>query len=336
MPLNHPDVAVIGAGSFGTCLAMVLARNGRKVMLWGRDAEAMATLEATRRHPTRLSDAELPPGVTATADLAQALRASMLIHAVPAQATRAFWQAHRNQLRTDARILLAAKGLERDTGLRLDEVFSELFGADWTRKHLAALSGPTFAKELAAGLPSVAVIAAHHEPLALAFQQLVAGPSFRIYASGDLVGVEIAGALKNVIAIAAGISDGLGLGHNTRAAIITRGLAEMVRFGVAQGADPATFSGLAGVGDLVLTATGDLSRNRTVGKRLGAGESLDDILATMPEVAEGVPTTASTLERAAALGVELPICREVGNILFQGKNPRQAVFDLMTRTLKKE
>jgi len=239
-------------------------------------------------------------------------------------------------LHPEARLLLAAKGLERDSGLRLDEVFSELFGPDWMREHLAALSGPTFAKELAAGVPSVAVIAAHHEPLALAFQHLVAGPSFRIYASGDLVGVEVAGALKNVVAIAAGISDGLGLGHNTRAAIITRGLAEMVRFGVAQGADPATFSGLAGVGDLVLTATGDLSRNRTVGKRLGAGERLTDILADMSEVAEGVPTTASTLERAAALGVDLPICREVGNILFHGKDPGQAVYDLMTRTLKKE
>lgn len=336
MPELKPEIAVVGAGSFGTCLASVLAQRGESVYLWGRDAATMAELAETRRHPTRLEGIELPGPVVPTADLERALTAPMVIHAIPAQQTRGFWEEHGGRLRSDARVLLAAKGLERDSGSRLDEVFVELFGDDWVTERLAALSGPTFAMELARGVPSVAVVAARREPVAQAFQQALAVPFFRLYTSVDLVGVEVAGALKNVVALAAGMSDGLELGLNTRAAIITRGLAETTRFGVAQGADPATFSGLAGVGDLVLTATGNLSRNRTVGRRLGAGETLDDILADMREVSEGVPTAASTLRRAEALGVEVPICEQINAILFEGKDPGRAVFDLMTRTLKRE
>lgn len=333
---NSPArVAVVGAGAFGTCLAAVLGLKGERVLLWGRNAEAMAALAETRSHPSR-EGITIPAAVEPTADLAAALACPLLINAVPAQQTRAFWGPLRDRLHPDVGLLLASKGIEQGTGLRLDEVYAELFGVDWVRGRLAALSGPTFARELARGVPSAAVVAAADERLAVTFQTALAAPFFRLYAAGDLIGVEVAGAVKNVIAIAAGLSDGLGLGLNTRAAIVTRGLAEMTRFGVAQGADPATFSGLAGVGDLLLTATGDLSRNRTVGKRLGAGESVADVLGGMQEVAEGVTTTRSTLERAVALGVEMPIAEQVGEILFNGKDPSRAVFDLMTRTLKRE
>lgn len=333
---TRPQLTVLGAGSFGTCLAAVVGLTGEPVRLWGRDADTMATLARTRRHPNRLDGFELPANVLPTADLDEALACPMIIHAVPAQATRRFFGDIRDHLHPEARVLLAAKGIERGTGLRLDEVLAEVMGPDWIDSRLAALSGPTFAKELARGVPSAAVVAARSEPLAIAFQQQLAAPFFRLYTSADLIGVEVAGAVKNVIAIAAGLSDGLGLGLNTRAAIITRGLAELTRFGVAQGADPATFSGLAGVGDLLLTATGDLSRNRTVGRRLGAGESVEAVLGSMDEVAEGVTTTASTLERAQALGVDMPITTQVAAILFEGKDPSRAVFDLMTRTLKRE
>ncbi len=331
-----PDVAVIGAGSFGTCLACVLARTGTDVYLWGRDADVIHEIDESRQHPTRLPGIKIPADVIPTADLDEAMSATFVVHAIPAQQTRGFWQDHQHLLKSDGVILLAAKGLERDTGLRLDEVFTEIFGDGFVDQRLAALSGPTFATEVAAGIPSVALVAARDHRLATAFQGLLAGPTFRIYTSTDLTGVEIAGAVKNVFAIAAGVSDGIGLGLNTRAAIVTRGLAEMIRFGEAQGAELQTFCGLAGVGDLLLTATGDLSRNRTLGKRIGAGEKVDDILADMTQVAEGVPTTASTIARAEELGVELPIVEQVGEILFDGKDPEQAVFDLMTRTLKKE
>ncbi|RMF13794.1 MAG: NAD(P)-dependent glycerol-3-phosphate dehydrogenase [Candidatus Dadabacteria bacterium] len=329
-------VAVIGAGSFGTCLAVHAARIGLDATLWARDPEVVRHIRRYREHPRRLRGVNIPDGVHATHDLDEALSVGQIIHAIPVQQTRAFWQEHRDRLPSGATILLAAKGLERDTGLRLDEVFAEVFGEDWVTANLAALSGPTFAAEVAAGVPSVALIAAFNEALAEAYQILLAGPTFRLYRSTDLIGVEVAGAFKNVIAIAAGVSDGLGLGLNSRAAIIARGLAEMTRFGVAQGAERDTFSGLAGVGDLVLTATGELSRNRTVGYRLGQGDTLEDILAEMSEVAEGVPTTASVVERARQLGVEIPIAEQIWSVLANGNDPRQAVHTLMTRSLKRE
>jgi glycerol-3-phosphate dehydrogenase (NAD(P)+) len=218
----------------------------------------------------------------------------------------------------------------------MDEVLREVIGEEPVRKSMAVVSGPMFALELARGLPTVGVVASYSSEVAQYFQELFATPSFRVYTSDDVVGVEVAGALKNVIALAAGASDGLGLGLNARAALITRGLAEITRFGVAMGANPLTFIGLAGVGDLLLTATGDLSRNRTVGYRLGKGESLEEILSTMKEVVEGVPTTLSAVHRARDLKVEIPIIQEIGEVLFNKKPIERAIYDLMTRALKPE
>lgn len=330
------DVGVLGAGSFGTCLAIHVAKLGHKTVLWSRNKHIVEQIQQTGRHPTRFTDVPIPDNVRVTDELTMALSAPLLIHAIPAQQTRHFWTGKQAAIGEDTRVLLAAKGLEETTGDRLDEVFSQLFDSQWVTTHLAALSGPTFAAEVAKGVPSVALVAALDENLAESFQTLLASPTFRIYTSLDLIGVEVAGAFKNVIAIAAGAADGLGLGLNTRAAIIARGLAEMTRFGVAQGADPATFSGLAGVGDLVLTATGDLSRNRTVGMRLAKGETLNHILQAMGEIAEGVATTASVVRRAKLLGIEIPIAEQIHEVLFDMKDPKQAVHDLMTRTLKRE
>jgi glycerol-3-phosphate dehydrogenase (NAD(P)+) len=334
--VKQVDVAVLGAGSFGTCLAIHLAKLGRNTVLWARNPDLVENIRKHGHHPTRYPHIPIPLGLKVTHELTTALSAPLLIHAIPTQHTRSFWSGKQATIGDDTRILLAAKGLEQATGDRLDEIFSQLFDSQWVTTHLAALSGPTFAAEIAAGVPSVALVAALDERLAETFQTLLASPDFRIYSSLDLIGVEVAGAFKNVIAIAAGAGDGMGLGLNTRAAIIARGLAEMTRFGVAQGADPATFSGLAGVGDLVLTATGDLSRNRTVGMRLGKGDTLDDVLKDMREIAEGVPTTASVVTRAKMLGIEIPIAEQIYEVLFNRKDPKVAMHELMTRALKRE
>lgn len=334
--MSMPSITVLGAGAFGTCLAHVLANKQIPVLLWGRSAETMEQIQTTRQHPYRMSHIELEAGIVATSDLSLALRSPQIIYAIPAQSTRDFWQVHKAGVRDDVKILLASKGLEQGTGQRLDQIFADVFGQAWVDQNLAAIGGPTFAKELIEKMPSAAVVAAKSDELAMGFQHLLATDYFRLYRSTDIAGVEIAGAIKNVIAIATGITDGLGFGLNTRAALITRGLAEMIRYGTRLGADLETFSGLAGIGDLVLTATGDISRNRTVGLRIGRGESLEDILADMKEVAEGVATTKSIRAHAKTLEIELPIVEKVGQILFENKDPKSAVYELMTRSLKSE
>ncbi|XP_060085001.1 glycerol-3-phosphate dehydrogenase [NAD(P)+]-like [Ylistrum balloti] len=330
------QVAVLGSGSFGICLAILAARAGHRTILWGRNPDTMLHLERTRSHPIHLPQVKLPDSLEVTSDLGDVLQVACLVHAIPAQQTRIFWQDLQDAITVDTKLLLATKGFEENTGLRLDEVFTDLFGEQWVARQLAVLSGPTFAAELAQQMPSAAVVASRNEAIATFWQQLFSSDKLRLYTSKDLIGVQVAGAFKNIIAIAAGISEAMQVGLNARAALITRGLAEMIRFGVAQGADPATFSGLAGLGDLVLTTTGHLSRNRQLGYRIGLGESPSDILGSAKEVTEGVATTASVYRRAQEMGESLPITEQVFQILFYGKDPKRAALEFMQRTLRPE
>jgi glycerol-3-phosphate dehydrogenase (NAD(P)+) len=323
-------VTVLGAGSWGTALAIHLARGGHDVLLWGRDAEVCRAIEESRLHPTRLSGIPIPAGVRATPDLEQALNhAETAVLAVPCASFRGLL-ARFPPGAGPRRFLSAAKGIEPETLKRMSEIILELKpGAE-----AAALSGPTFADGVARGDPSAAVIAGGD--LASVLQREFSSPLFRLYSSDDLPGVELAGALKNVVAIAAGIVSGLGFGHNTLAALVTRGLVEIGRIVRAHGGRERTIAGLAGIGDLMLTCTGRESRNRRVGEEIGRGRSLSAILADMPEVAEGVRTCLAMPRLAAAAGVEAPIADAVVAVLYEGVPPRDAVDSLMTRALKSE
>jgi glycerol-3-phosphate dehydrogenase (NAD(P)+) len=292
-------------------------------------------MQSTRTNPRYLSGFSLPPSVTPTADLEHAVRegAHIVVCAVPSHAVRETMLAATRYLGNETIVVSAAKGIEEGTSLRMTQVI-----ADVTQRpeKVASLSGPSFAKEVAGEMPTALTAAALHAEVATAVQHAIATPLFRVYTTTDVTGVEVGGAVKNVIAVAAGVSDGLGFGHNTRAAIITRGLAEVNRLAVRLGADPLTVTGLAGLGDLVLTCTGDLSRNRSVGLRLGRGERLADILGSMTQVAEGVRNTMTIDDLARAQGVDMPITAQMRLLLFDDKPPRQAVIDLMTRQLKAE
>jgi glycerol-3-phosphate dehydrogenase (NAD(P)+) len=325
-------VAVLGAGSWGTALAVHLARAGLEPLLWGRDPETMAAIGRDRRHPRRLSGIEVPPEVRLTSNLSEAFAFSeTLVLAVPCASMRALLGA------TPAagarhRFVSTAKGIEPDTGQRM----SELIGEAHPRAAVAALSGPTFAEGVARGDPTAAVVASENELFARELQHRFSTPQFRFYSSEDLVGVELCGALKNVVAIAAGIVSGLGFGHNTLAALVTRGLAEMDRLVRAQGGKAQTVHGLAGIGDLMLTCTGQQSRNRRVGEEIGRGRRLSDVLLQMPEVAEGARTCLAVPALAARAGVETPIADAVGKVLYESVPPREAIERLMTRALRAE
>jgi len=327
-------VSVIGAGSWGTALAIVLARRGYEVALWVYEPELAQAMASERENRVYLPGFALPPGIHPTAALDDAV-APLLVIAVPSHALRATLTRLRPLLPPAAEVVLATKGLEEETLLRVSEVAEEVLG-DGIRPRLATLSGPTFAREVAAGDPTAVLIAARDAALAASLQQRLASPTLRLYTSGDVIGVELAASLKNVIAIAAGICQGLGLGSNTRAALIARGLAEMSRLATAAGGQPETLAGLAGLGDLVLTCTGELSRNRALGIALGQGRSLAEAQAATPMVAEGVRTTAAALRLAERWGVEMPILRQMHRVLFQQQPPRQAVAELMQRSLKPE
>lgn len=326
---------VIGAGSWGTALAIQLARAGHAVCLWSRDAEHAAAMQSEHRNQRYLPDCRLPPALEATADMEQAAHAGteLIVCAVPSHAVRETMGALRPWLRDDTILVSASKGIEEGTSKRMSEVIAEATGAP---ERTAVLSGPSFAREVADEMPTVVTAAAESVERAEFVQHYFASPMFRVYGATDLVGVEIGGAVKNVIAIAAGVSDGLGLGHNTRAALITRGLAEVNRLAVRLGADPVTVTGLSGMGDLVLTCTGSLSRNRSVGMKLGQGEALKDVLASMGQVAEGVRNTVAIDDMARELGVEMPITQQMRALLFDGKTPQEAMVQLMTRQLKAE
>ena len=324
--------AVVGGGSWGTALAFHLARNGANVAVWAREAEVVEGLTRAHRNPIYLSDIDAPARVTATSDHAEALeRAELVLLVVPSE----FFAATLKDLPVPpdgAPVVSATKGLDPQRHVRMTELVIERFpGAP-----VAALSGPTFAREVALGQPTAAVIASRDEVLARRLQGWLGSREFRLYTNRDVVGVEMGGALKNVIAVATGIADGLGLGENARAALITRGLAELTRLAVVLGAQPATLAGLAGMGDLVLTCTGSLSRTRALGMALARGESRDAVEGQTRMIAEGARTVASALALAARHGVALPICAEVGAVLFQGKSPSDALATLLGRAARPE
>jgi glycerol-3-phosphate dehydrogenase (NAD(P)+) len=332
----HENVGVIGAGSWGTTLADLLAKKGHSVTLWAYEPELVRAMTATGVNEVFLSGIQLSPRLRFTNSLEEAVAGKgVILFVVPSQVVRRVIGTALPAIPADAVVVSASKGIELGTLLTVSQIYAELLPASLFR-NFAVLSGPSFAREVAQEMPTVVVAAAHEEQVARRVQKVFTTPGFRVYTNNDIMGVELGGAIKNVIALAAGIADGLGFGNNTRAALITRGLAEMARLGRAMGARNETFAGLAGMGDLVLTCTGDLSRNRTVGIKLGQGMKLAAILGEMRMVAEGVKTTESAYYLAKKLGIDMPITEKVYSILYEDKPPREAVVELMTRDLKAE
>lgn len=322
-------ISVVGAGSWGTAFASLLAKKGLEVNLWARNPEVARAISQEHRNPYYLSDIRLPVGIKATSIIEDLFPSELLVLAVPSHALRGLVKSLSPFIDSQTNVLSLAKGIEEGTGMRMSEVIAE--AASLPIERIAVLSGPNHAEEVIREVPSATVIASVSTELSQKLQEIVFAPYFRVYTNTDLVGVEIGGAAKNVIAIAAGISDGLGFGDNTKASLLTRGLAEIVRLGVALGAKPLTFLGLAGVGDLIATATSKHSRNRFVGEQIGKGKSLEDVLSKMRMVAEGVKTTVSLKKLGEKLNLALPITEEVYQVLYQGKDPRLSVEDLMLR-----
>lgn len=328
--------AVLGAGSWGTALAMQLGRCGHAVRLWDHDAGRAERHQAARQNLRYLPGLDFPDALTCTGDLAGACAgAELVVAVVPTAAMREVMGRAGPLIPADAVVCCASKGVEQSTLLTMDEVLRAVLPAPLALR-TCALSGPSFAAEVARDLPTAVVVAGHTPPVAQRVADAFHGSTFRVYTSDDLPGVEIGGAVKNVMAIACGLADGMGLGQNARAAIITRGLAEITRLAVARGADPLTLAGLAGIGDLVLTCTGDLSRNRRVGLALGRGQRLPQILAELGQVAEGVLTARSAHELGLREGVELPITDAVYAILYTDKAPPQAMMELLGRPRRAE
>lgn len=327
--------AVLGAGAWGTAIACLLAERG-PVRLWTWQREHAEAMARDRENKEFLAGVHWPEGVRPTSDLDRALDgAEWLVMVVPSHALRSTLERVADRLPADVPLVSATKGIEDGTAMLMSEVIADVLGVDVARRS-AYLSGPSFAREVAQGVPTNVVIAAADHALAVRAQVRFATERFRVYSSNDPVGVEVGGALKNVIAIAAGACDGLGFGHNTRAALITRGLAELTRLATAKGGQAQTLAGLAGMGDLVLTCTGELSRNRTVGLAMGRGQALEAILSGLGHVAEGVKTAKAAHVLAERLGVELPICNEVYRVLYEGKAVDVAVRDVLGRPLKRE
>jgi glycerol-3-phosphate dehydrogenase (NAD(P)+) len=330
-------IGVLGAGSWGTALALHLARAGRRPILWARSAETAEAIDASRENTVYLPGHRLPPDLKVTHDLEAAVRpAGLVIFVVPAQNSRAVFARAAPHLPPDADLVIASKGIEQGTLLRLSQVLASFVGDRDRNPRVMALSGPSFAAEVARGDPTAVVAAGDDAGATRRVQEALSHGAFRVYGNSDLTGVELAGALKNVMALATGIAEGIGFGTNTRAALITRGLSEIARLGAALGGRPATFAGLAGVGDLILTCTGQLSRNRAVGIAVGRGRPLREVLGEMRMVAEGVATTRAAVALADRHGVDLPIARKVGEILFEERPPRDAVQDLLARPLREE
>jgi glycerol-3-phosphate dehydrogenase (NAD(P)+) len=328
--------AVIGAGSWGTALANLLAKRGHETVLWAYEAPVAEGITRDHRNPIYLSEIELSPALACTTDLEAALRGAELVVSVsPAQVTRGVLRAAAPHISDTALLVSASKGIEVETLATMDEVIAEELAGP-VASSAVYLSGPSFALEVGQEQPTAVTVSSRDARAAERAQEYFQTPYFRVYTHGDVRGVELGGALKNVVAIAAGVVDGLGFGHNTRAALITRGLAEITRLGVTLGAEPATFAGLAGVGDLILTCTGALSRNRSVGYELGQGRSLDEILGGMQMVAEGVQTARSARRLAERAGVEMPIVEAVHALLFEGLPAAEAVAMLMEREPKPE
>jgi glycerol-3-phosphate dehydrogenase (NAD(P)+) len=330
-------IGVLGAGSFGTALAIHAARAGHRVRLWARRAELASDLEEARENRVYLPGVPFPEGLEVAHDLGALAGTEPTVVAVPSHGYRevlAEFLAARG--RAPLLAVSATKGIETESLARMSRVTAEECARAALPCRFAVLSGPTFAAELARGVPSAAVVASDDEALAAELSHALASPAFRLYSSSDVIGVELAGTAKNVIAIAAGVLAGLGLGHNTMAALITRGLHEMTRLAVASGGDPETLRGLAGLGDLVLTCTGGLSRNRRTGIELARGRRLADVLRETTEVAEGVKNSLAIRRLAAERGLEMPIVEQMCAVLYEDKSPERALRDLMTRELKRE
>lgn len=329
------STTVLGAGSYGTALAFCLARNNQPTWLWGRDAEHMSQLSQQRENARYLPGSRFPEALKISADLAQVVAQSRdILIVVPSHGFKAMLEALQPLLQPEHRIIWATKGLEPGSGRLLREVALDVLGDNYP---LAVLSGPTFAKEMVAGLPTAISLSSHDEALIDSFAaKLHCSKTFRVYKNPDFIGVQLGGAVKNVIAIGAGLADGLGFGANARTALITRGLAELTRLGVRLGAQPETFMGMAGLGDLVLTCTDNQSRNRRFGLALGAGKNVDEAMAEIGQVVEGFRNTEEVHTLAARVGVEMPICEQIYAVLYEGKMPKEAALALLSRTLKTE
>lgn len=325
--------AVIGGGAWGTAIADRLARNGHDTLLWAREVDVVESINTSHENTRFLSGATLGQTLRATGDMRAALNgADVVIYAAPSHVLRPVVAAGRGMISPKAVLAVATKGIERDTLMLMTEVVE----SEMPDFPVVALSGPSFAAEVAAGQPTAIVSACVNLDAAHRVQRACSSPAFRVYSTDDVIGVELGGALKNIMAVATGILDGLGLGYNPRAALITRGLAEMARLGVALGARSETFAGLAGMGDLVLTCTGALSRNRAVGVAIGQGQTLEQALAGKESVAEGVVNTPTAKALAERAGVDMPIVEAMHRILFDGHNPHEAIVELMGRELRSE
>ncbi|MBI4948609.1 MAG: NAD(P)-dependent glycerol-3-phosphate dehydrogenase [Deltaproteobacteria bacterium] len=329
-------LTVLGAGSWGTTLADILARKGFEAVLWARDPLLAEAIKRERENEPYLPGVKLSPNLRPTASLEEALSgSSLIVSAVPSHGLRDVFSRARPFIPKDAIIVSASKGIEEETLLTARAVIEDTL-RETPHSDISVLSGPTFAKEVSVRLPAAVCAASRSHEAAERVQRAFSTQYFRVYTNSDIIGVELGGALKNVIAIAAGICDGLALGSNARAALITRGLAEMSRLGVKMGASPMTFSGLSGLGDLVLTSTAHLSRNYMVGREIGLGRKLPEITGTMKMVAEGVKTSRASRALAERQGADMPITTEVCRVLYEGKDPRDAVLELMMRGLKVE
>ena len=326
-------VSIIGDGGWGTALAIVLTRNGHRVRVWGPFPEYIERIRRDGENTKFLPGVRLPPEIAWTAEPKAAVAdADAVVFAVPSRFFRDVISLFSGIVPPSALLMSVTKGLDKGSGERMTQVASALLGG----RSVSALSGPSHAEEVARGIPTAVVIASNDSAAGQSLQLLFTGAAFRVYTSDDVIGAELGGALKNVIAIAAGVSDGIGFGDNTKAALITRGLAEITRLGCALGANPATFAGLSGLGDLIVTCTSRHSRNRAVGERLGRGESIDQILQSMEQVAEGVWTCATARELAKAHQIPVPITDEVFAVIHEGKNPRSAVQSLISRDARPE
>lgn len=327
---------VIGGGSWGTAFSLHLSRLKIKTHLWVREKEIFEEMQRTRENRVFLPGFTLPPQVTFFQDKGEAIASSEIIFiAVPSQFCRETYKQIASLLFPGQIVISLTKGIEEGTLMRMSEIMEEVF-SPFCLPHIAVLSGPSFAREVAEGHPTAVVVASKELKIAKKIQHLISNLSFRAYTCNDIIGVELAGALKNVIAVAAGISDSFEFGYNSMAALITRGLVEIMRLGIKRGAKKETFSGLAGIGDLIVTCTGKLSRNRYLGYELGKGKSLSTIISSMKMVAEAVPTTLSAHQLSKRENTEIPICEQVYQVLYKNKDPKKALYDLMSRKLKDE
>jgi glycerol-3-phosphate dehydrogenase (NAD(P)+) len=330
-----PRVAVVGAGSWGTAFAVIPASNGADTTLWARREDLADAISSGHQNPEYLEGIDLPPSLTATHDLEKAVsRADVVVMAIPSHAFRDVFQEVLPHLAPESSVVSLTKGIEQDGLRRMSEVIREV--GDLPDARVAAVSGPNLAKEIARGQPSASVVACADEERAERLQGVFMSPTFRVYVNPDVIGVELGGALKNVVALAAGIGDGMGFGDNAKASLMTRGLAEIARLGKRMGGNPLTFAGLAGMGDLIATCISPLSRNRHVGEELGKGRKLDEIIAEMNMVAEGVKTSRAVVRLADQMGIDAPIAEHVCKLLDEEMTPKEMVASLMEREAKPE